>query len=139
MDVGPGARAYPIDEVSAVAETHPAVRRATVVVTPGRGMNEAAVTLIAFVEAPRGPDGLPRSGVDFSELRALVTREMGEWVSPSRIEAFPLWPRHKEGRVDRGWCRSQYLGGALTAKARDEVFLLLGRMGDILHERAPGA
>lgn len=138
IDVGPEARAYPIDEVSAVVERHPAVLRATVVVSPGRAINEANVTLIAFVEDTRGPDGRFAEPVSAAELVALVAGEMGQWLSPSRVEVLPLRPRLVDGAVDRGWCRSQYLAGALAAKARDELFVSLSRLSRLLDVPDPG-
>jgi hypothetical protein len=128
IEVGPDARAYPIDEVSAVVETHPGVRHATVVISAGRLINTANVTLIAFVEDQ--PEKLSRE-----ELRELVAREMGQALAPTRIEVFPLRPRVGEDGLDRGWCRSQYLAGALTAKSRHEIFLLLSRLGYSMNPR----
>lgn len=139
LDVGPEARAVPIDLVSGAVERHPAVRHATVVVSPGRAINEANVTLIAFVEDTRGPDGRFAPPVTAAELRALCVKELGESLAPSRVEVFPLRPRLVKGAVDRGWCRSQYLGGAMTEKARDELFVAVSRLGYLLDVPAEGA
>ncbi|MGK3992789.1 AMP-binding protein [Sorangium sp. So ce1024] len=136
IDLGRDAQAYPTAEVARVAERHPAVRHAAVVVAPGRFVNDARVVLLAFVEDERGPDGRLALPVRPDELSSLVTREMGERAAPDRVEIFPLRPRLRDGVVDEAWCRSQYLGGTLHAKARMELFVLLSRLGYILG-RAP--
>jgi len=139
IDVGPDSMTYPIDEVGALIEQHPCVEYASVVVTPGRMINDARVTLLVFVE---NLEDLARASVPSaaSALSALIGREMGSNFLPSRIEILPLRPRVIDGAVDRSWCRSQYLSGALGSKSRREIFLLLSRLGYLLdvRERASG-
>lgn len=135
VDLGPEARAYPVDEVAAVAESHPEVRHATVVLSPGRNINEAHVTLVVFTDGEPGPDGRPSVPAFVPELTKLLAARMGETFSPSRVEVFPLRPRVGKEGLDRVWCRSQYLGGALHEKARSDVFLLLSRLGYMIDAR----
>ena len=136
-DLGPHAHVYPKREVAEVVGQHPAVRHATVVLVPGRWINDARVVLIAFVEDTRGPDGRIALPVGAHELNERVAREMGERFLPERVEIFPLRPRFKEGALDEGWCRGQYLSGWLTKKARAEPFILLSRIGYILAGGVP--
>lgn len=129
LEVGPGARAYPIDEVSAVLTRERGVRHASVVVSPGRSVNTANVTAIAFVEpgTERSPDA-PSA----SSLTGAVVREMGEGYAPTRVALYPLHPRLGSDGIDHDWCRAQYSSGALAEKARREVFSSLARLGYLL-------
>jgi hypothetical protein len=137
LDPGRDAQAYPAGEVAGVVERHPAVRNASVVVAPGRFLNDARVVLLVFVDDTRGPDGRFMSPVAIPEIKELVSREMGERLLPDRIEVYPLRPRLASGAVDHAWCRSQYLSGALKGKSRSELFVLLSRLGRILDTMAP--
>lgn len=129
LDVGPGARAYPCAEVSAVIAREPHVRHATVVVSAGRHLNTANVTAIAFTE----PDGERASDAPSREsVTAAIAREMGEAFVPTRFERYPLRPRMGDAGVDADWCRSQYLSGTLAKKARMEIFVTLARLGYLL-------
>ncbi|XXY47187.1 AMP-binding protein [Sorangium sp. So ce269] len=132
IDLGRDAQAYPTAEVARVVEREPAVRHAAAVVSPGRSTNDAKVTVIAFVEDERGPDGRVRLPVGARAIAALIEREMGKPFAPDRIEIFPLRPRLAGGVADEAWCREQYLSGALHEKARSELFVLLSRLGYIL-------
>ena len=138
LDVGQDAQTYPRAEVARVAAQLPAVRHATVVLGPGRWMNDARTVLIVFTDDARGPDGLLALPVTIPEIRARVAREMGARFVPERIIIYPLRPRLVNGAVDDGWCRSQYLSGTLDAKARSEMFILLSRLGYILAGGASG-
>lgn len=132
IDVGRDAQAYPTAEVARVVEREPFVRHAAVVVSPGRAPNDAKITAIAFVEDERGPDGRIALPVEARAIAARIEREMGKPFVPDRIEIFPLRPRIVDGVADEAWCRAQYLGGVLHAKARSELFVLLSRLGYIL-------
>jgi AMP-binding enzyme len=130
---GPRAQVFPGAEVAAVAAQIPAVRHAAVVLAPGQWMNDVRVVLLVFVDDARGPDGRIALPVGVPELKSRIAREMGERFMPERIEILPLRPRFtKEGEIDHAWCRSQYLSGTLTQKARSEMFILLSRLGYIL-------
>lgn len=138
INLGPDAKAYPRAEIARVAEQIPAVRHAAVVVGPGHWMNDARTVLVVFTDDARDPDGRIALPVTVPEIRARVLREMGDRFTPDRIAIYPLRPRLAGDAVDEGWCRSQYLGGALDAKARSEMFVLLSRLGYILAGVAPG-
>ncbi|HET9932102.1 MAG TPA: hypothetical protein VFQ35_15470, partial [Polyangiaceae bacterium] len=129
LDLGPDACTYPIEEVSRVAERHPAVTYASVVVS-GRGINSANVTLLAFCEDP--------SAVDRTDVLRWLEREMGARLLPGRVEVFALLPRLGKEGVDHGWCRSQYLSGALTKKASDPLFTMISRLSYLM-SAPPGA
>lgn len=131
LDTGSEAHRYPSDLIEVVATKIPAVRHASAFTLPGRWLNEAKVVLLIFVEARRPGERAP---VEIAEVERQVQREMGSVFLPDRIEIVPLRPRVIEGRVDRAWCRSQYLTGMLHRKARSEVFVLLGRIGSIFEE-----
>jgi len=121
IDPGRDAQVYPAQEVARVAERHPAVRHAAVVVTPGSWPNDAHVALLVFYEDTAGPPPIPA-------VEALLAREMGARFSPDRIESFPLRPRLRDGVADGAYCRSQYLSGALHRKSGEELFVLLSRL-----------
>lgn len=136
LEQGPNGCSYPVEEVALVAETHPLVRSAAVVIVPGRWINDARVVVLAFTDEldPSARAEIP------DELRVLVAAEMGDDALPlDRVEVFPLRPRYLEdGRVDRAWCRSEYLGGGLGRKADSELHLALARLGWIFAEPREG-
>ena len=133
IDAGQNAQAYPRVEVAAAAAGIPVVRHAVVVVAAGRWMNDARTILLVFVDDARGPDGRIVLPVTVPEIQARVAGEVGAAFAPERVEIYPLRPRfNEEGRIDHAWCRSQYLTGALSQKARSESFILLSRLGYIL-------
>jgi hypothetical protein len=137
IDVGPNGQVYPGDEVVEVVASVPAVRHASVVVAPGDGLNDARTVLLVFVDSSRDSDGTMVLPVGIPEVQRRIAREMGERFVPDRIEIFPLRPRVIEGKVDDVWCRRQYLSGALTRKARSEMFVLLARIGYIVASEQP--
>jgi hypothetical protein len=139
LESGPDTLAYPIEEVSAAVEHHPAVAYASVVVSPGRHINTAKTTLLVFV-AGDDKDISRSASAAQQEFTRWVEREMGERFVPDRVEVFALRPRlDDEGHVDHAWCRSQYLAGAFTAKAKLPVFLQLSRLGYLLDVRTHSA
>lgn len=134
LELGPNGWSYPVREVGAVVERHPAVRAAAVILVPARFINEAKIVLLAFTDDEEAAKAPPAD-----ELRALVDREMGPGFRPDRVEVFPLRPRYLEdGTVDLAWCRSQYLSGSLGRRSRSELFLALARLGWILGEAGKG-
>ncbi|MEI7894584.1 MAG: AMP-binding protein [Myxococcales bacterium] len=125
LEVGRDAQRYPIEQLEEAACTHPEVRHAAAIAVGGRHINDARVVLLAFTEGLRGERPIP-----LRELEEIILRELGERFRPDRIEVFPLRPRiQKTGAIDRAWCRSQYLGGVMSRKARSEIFVSLGRLG----------
>jgi hypothetical protein len=64
-----------------------------------------------------------------SEIRSVITREMGDECQPDKIQFFPLYPRFLSGReVDHEWCRHQYLNGALFRRERGGFFHCITRL-----------
>ena len=138
IDLGPDAQVYPCAEVARVASRLPAVRHASVVLGPGRLMNDARTVLVVFTDDARGPDGRIELPVTIPEIKSWIGAEMGERFVPERIAIYPLRPRLVDGVIDEAWCRSQFLSGSLDAMARSETFVLLSRIGYILAGGAPG-
>jgi hypothetical protein len=128
LALGPEGRSVPGAEIARAAERHPAVRAAAVVVVPGRWMNDALVVLLVFVEADaRGAKAAPAPPT--AEILARVRQEMGDRHVPARVAVYALRPRFIDGVVDVAWCRSQYLSGALSARARSPIFAMTARLG----------
>jgi hypothetical protein len=133
IELGRDAQSYPTSLVARVVESEPAVRYASVVVAAANTANDAKIVVIAFVEDERGPNGENTLPIGEHAIAALIEREMGKALVPDRIEIFPLRPRlNADGAPDGAWCRRQYLGGTLHAKARSELFVLMSRLGYIL-------
>jgi AMP-binding enzyme len=124
LDLGPNAQPYPAADVEDSARRVPGVRYAAAFAAPGRRLNEAKTVLLAFVE-DEGPIAAP----DPSRVAEAVVADLGERFAPDRVEVFALRPRLLKGLPDRAWCRSQYLSGSLSRKARSRPFVLLGRLG----------
>jgi hypothetical protein len=139
LALGPEGRTVPAREIAKVAERHPAVRSAAVVVAPARWINDAQVVLLLFVEPDPGGADLVRP-VPLSEITSLLRREMGDRQVPTRVETYGLRPRYDEdGEVDFAWARSQYLSGALSWKSRSPLFAAAARLCWIfdVERRAP--
>ena len=124
--LGPEGRTLPAREIARVAERHPGVRAAGLVVVQGQHMNAARSVLLTFVD----PDlvDAERSAI-VTEVKASIVREMGAVHAPDGIEAYGLLPRWKDGELDVSWCRSQYLSGLLSARTRFPLFSSLAKLG----------
>lgn len=58
-----------------------------------------------------------------SEIKAAVSREMGDEFEPDKIEIFHLMPKFTENGVpDHEWCKQQYLNGGLVRRKKSEFF-----------------
>jgi len=91
-------------------------------VDPGSGNN---IILLVFRGAKRDFNEARLS----SEIRSVITQEMGDEFQPDRIEFFPLYPRFlADMEVDHQWCRSQYFAGSLGRRSRGEVFQRITRL-----------
>ncbi len=123
LDVGPGARALPAQELAACARRHPEVGAASLLVVPGRWPNDAHVKLLVFVR-----DTDIAHGTLQRELNELLSREVGERYLPEQIEIFALHPRYDGAEVSASWCASQYMSGMLHQKARVPLFATLSRL-----------
>jgi hypothetical protein len=135
LDLGPDAQRYPHAAVRRLLEAMPGVRHATSFIAAGRWLNEARVVVLVFVEGGAGASERP--AVELPQIEARIVAEMGRRFLPDRVEVVPLRPRLIEGVVDDAWCRSQYMTGTLSRKARTEMFVRIGRLGYIFARRGP--
>jgi len=122
-------RPYPVQEVVSLAQEHPLVAHAAVVVVPdGTVMNHGRSALLLFV----APLWEPQSSVEVGQLRSaaqdLVDTELGPHVRPDSVEVYRLSPRLRDGLVDPVWVRGQYLTGMLSAKRSRTAFVTLARL-----------
>jgi len=124
-DEGRSGTTYPVEEIVAAAEQHPAVDCASVVVNRAvRLMNDARIVLLIFVDPSRDPRS--SAGQLSDELQELLRIEMGERLVPDQIRIYPLCPqRTEDDTTDHSWCRWQFLTGELQSKADDELFRLM--------------
>ena len=68
-----------------------------------------------------------------SEIRSVITREMGDEFQPDKVEFFPMYPRFLSvTEVDHQWCCSQYLTGALFRRSRGEIFRCITRLRECI-------
>jgi hypothetical protein len=95
-------------------------------VDPGSGHR---IILLVFRGAKRGLD----EGRLSSEIRSVITQEMGDEFQPDRIDFFPLYPRFLPAmEVDHEWCRSQYFAGSLGRRSRGEIFQCITRLRECI-------
>lgn len=102
-------------------------------IDPGSGHRGV---LLIFRGAKAGFD----DAVLLSQIRSLITQEMGDEFQPDEIEVFPLYPRFlQDVEVDHRWCRSQYPTGSLFRRSRGEIFRCITRLrGCIMNMEAVG-
>ncbi len=129
LDVGPDAMSVPVDWMNARLCREPDVTRASIVITPGSIAHQAWVTVLLFVDPLRE---LSRTSDLAARTRRCLREEFGEAFEPTRVEVLPLRPRLHDAEVDHGWCRSQYLSGSLSTKARSELFRALSRLASLV-------
>jgi hypothetical protein len=68
-----------------------------------------------------------------SEIHSKITQEMGDEFQPDKIEFFPLYPRFLSvAEVDHQWCRSRYLTGSLSRRAKGEISYNITRLRECL-------
>lgn len=146
LDIGPDSHPYPAALVEQVAMRLDEVRYAAAFDVPGQWVNDARIVLLLFVEPPASTSTSKSStpsakgagiGVELHKIKSEIIKEIGPRFMPDRIEVIPLRPRVLEGKVDRAWCRSQYLTGTLRRKARVEAFRLIGRLGFMFAPQKP--
>jgi hypothetical protein len=83
----------------------------------------------------RGATGNSAESRLLAEIRSTINREAGDEFQPDSIEFFSLYPRFQSvGEVDHGWCRQQYLTGALQRKSRSEIVECITRLRGSLLE-----
>lgn len=127
-------RVYPGAEVSAAVAELPFVRGACVVPAPTGGVaGHYRQVLLVFTGAQA-----PTPGPWLQELRRCIEQQLGAEHLPDRTEFVPLYPRRVKGRVDEGWCHTQYLTGALYRKSSDPLFQHLTALrGQLLEKQGP--
>ncbi len=91
-------------EVESILVSHPQVTEAAVIGVPDEAKGTA---MVAFVV--RNADTLVAASLEM-ELKALVAREMGKPLAPSRIHFVSVLPKTRNAKVMRRVIRSAYLG-----------------------------
>ncbi|HEY2029693.1 MAG TPA: AMP-binding protein [Myxococcales bacterium] len=127
-------RVFPAAEVVAVAEAMPGVSGASVVAVPSGGAPvQSSFVLLVFIG---GSGGAPSR----EEIGRRIELQMGAPHLPDRIELVPLYPhRDDAGKTDDGWCKAQYLTGALHFKAQHRMYQALTALRDALRaKQEPG-
>jgi hypothetical protein len=95
-------------------------------IDPGSGHR---IVLLVF----RGANTVFNEARLLSEIRSVITREMGDEFQPDKIEFFPIYPRFLSvTEVDHQWCRSQYLTGALFRRSRGKIFQCITRLRECI-------
>lgn len=122
-------RPYPEQEVVALAELHPAVRFAAVVVIPDRAvMNHGSARLLLFVDPLWAGAQQAGLAVLSRSIQEAVESELGQGAHPERVEAFTLSPRLLNERVDPVWVNGQYVSGMLYKKQPMGAFAALAKI-----------
>ena len=86
--------------------------------------------LVVFTAACIRNDGTmnPGQAQIRDHLRRTISRELGAYYLPHKIEFLPLFPRMiQAGEMDQEWSRDQYLSGKLHKKAKNQLFRQIGR------------
>ncbi len=97
-------------------------------IDPGSGHR---MVLLVF----RGTDADFDEARLISEIRAAITREMGDEFQPDKIEFFPMYPRFlSDTEVDHPWCRTQYLTGTLYRRSKGEIFRCVTRLRECVNK-----
>ena len=116
-------RVYPIVEVLAAIEDCPFLRGASLIAVPAGGPTlEHRFILLGFTGDESAAALAPLRAPRVEELRRVLATRLTPDLLPDRIELFPGFARKTDGKVDHGWCLSQFHSGALHAKARTPVF-----------------
>jgi hypothetical protein len=138
--LGAQGQTYPSAEVAQVAQAHPEVMGAAVVIAPAAQLlNRTTVTLLVFLDPGRELHEVV--GTLRPELERRLDLEMGARYRPDTLCFYPLAPRRTEqGDVDSEWCRWQFLSGTLDRKSKDDLFRMLGHLRRLLAPAStPGA
>lgn len=113
----------PVNEMLDALTDCPFLSGASVASMPAGGTTlEQRFILVGFCGAE------PRTRFDtlrearITEIRRVLGERLGPSYLPDRIELFPGFPRMSAHDIDHGWCRTQYLTGALTRKYHLPVF-----------------
>lgn len=135
---GPRGTDLPAVEIESVAEGHPIVDAAVLLVNPDPGrFNAVTSTLLLFVDPAREPE--PVAPHLARTVEDMIRRDMGFRYVPDRVVAHPLTPRYLEsGLIDREWCRFQQQTGGLTRRRRSEIHRLTSLLRRWGAQRAEG-
>ncbi|HSU25807.1 MAG TPA: AMP-binding protein, partial [Pyrinomonadaceae bacterium] len=101
-------------EVESILVSHPLVAEAAVIGVPDEAKGTAMVAFCVLSGSPPyegGVDAASADGVVLSaELKALVARDMGKPLAPSKIHFVSALPKTRNAKVMRRVLRSAYLG-----------------------------
>ena len=124
---GRWGRTYPIFEACQAAARLPFIEAVDVVVE-ARGIHDAAVTMVAFVDPSVGAVDRHRA-VWTKQLHEAIAFDLGEALVPDSFVFVPVRPRYDEdGAFASAWLGTEWLTGALQQKADDSMFTLLARV-----------
>ena len=78
-----------------------------------------------------------KTGIDYSGTSDKINRKiltaMGKEYCPDNILFYPVLPRlNADGSVDEVWCQSQYASGGLSQKSKDDIFIGLSVIKELL-------
>lgn len=124
---GRWGRTFPSFEVRQAARKLPFVEEVDVVLE-ARGIHDASVTLVAFVDPCVGSVDRHRAAWT-KALREAIAFDVGEEFVPEAFSFVPVRPRYdEEGAFASAWLGTEWLTGALQQKANDPMYTLLARV-----------
>ena len=122
---------YPSDEIESIIQECEGVHECMIVEnqTP-LDLIGSRLTLLIFA-----PDQKEEDISNLNEkLNILLCKQLGEGNLPDRILSFPLYPRKKDGKLDRQWVLGQYHEGNLSKKTKSSLHLQLSHVRNILYK-----
>ena len=98
-------------EVESILVSHPAVAEAAVIGVPDETKGTAMVAFVVTTDEAQvtSEEGYPVSSLG-QELKALVSRDMGKPLAPSKIHFVSALPKTRNAKVMRRVLRAAYLG-----------------------------
>jgi hypothetical protein len=78
-----------------------------------------------------------KTGIDYSgtsdKIKRKITAAMGKEYCPDNILFYPILPRlNADTSVDGAWCESQYARGGLLQKSKNDIFLGLSAIKELI-------
>ncbi len=124
---GRWGRTYPSFEACQAARRLAFVEEVDVVLE-SRGINDAIVTMVLFVDPCVG--SVDRQRASWTKaLREAIAFDLGEENVPEAFVFVPLRPRYDEtGSFASAWLGTEWLTGALLQKADNPMYALLARV-----------